>query len=138
MTLLEACSYLFFDSYIAMLILPLQNNFVFEVMKVFGTYNPYLISAIAALGATVAAMTNWVLGKLIDKALNIEPESDRATALMKFLKEKEAFILALSFIPYAGSVITTAYGAIGGRFKMILPVVFLANFIFFNIYYILP
>ncbi|MDA0782096.1 MAG: hypothetical protein PQ612_05170 [Rickettsiales bacterium] len=135
MTPSEAYSLLFVDSFTVMLLIPLKYIFIFEVMKIFGTYNPYLVCAIASFGFAIASIANWGLGKMVQKAFNFEPEAEKAVKLINFLKKNDVIILSLSVIPFAGSVITTAYGAIGGKFTKIVPTVFIAHFIYFYIYY---
>lgn len=131
MTLLEAYAYLLVDCFTTMLLLPLQYNFVIVAMKIFGTYNPFIIAFVGAFGAGLGACANWLLGKVISKAMPLEPESERAKKLLKFLQDKSAFFLLLSFIPFVGSVITVAYGAIVGKFRLFFPIVFAAHLMYF-------
>jgi membrane protein YqaA with SNARE-associated domain len=134
MTLLEAYAYLLVDCFTTMLLLPLQYNFVIVAMKIFGTYNPFIISAVGAFGAGLGACANWLLGKVINKAMPLDPESERAKKLLKFLKDKSAFFLLFSFIPFLGSIITVAYGAIVGKFRLLFPIVFASHIAYFLLF----
>ncbi len=135
MSLTEAYTLLLVDSFTVMLLIPLKYIFIFDVMKGFGNYNPTLVCTVSAFGVSIAAAANWLLGRAIKKAFNFEPESDKAVKLVQFLKNKEIIILFLSVIPFAGSVITTAHGAIGGSIIKVIPVVFIAHVIYFYAYY---
>ena len=135
MSLTEAYALLLVDSFSVMLLIPLKYIFIFDVMKGFGNYNPNMVCAVSAFGASLAAAANWLLGKAIKKAFNFEPESDKAIKLVTFLKKQEIILLLLSVIPFAGSVITTAHGTIGGSIIKVIPIVFIAHLIYFYIYY---
>lgn len=131
MTLMEAYTYLLVDCFTTMLLLPLQYNFVIVVMKIFGTYNPFIIASVGAFGAGLAACANWFLGKVIQKAMPLEPDSEKAKKLLQFLKDKSAFFLLFSFIPFLGSIITVVYGMIVGKFRLLFPIVFVTHFVYF-------
>ena len=135
MTPLEAYALLLVDSFTVMLLIPLKYIFIFDVMKIFKTYDPLAMCAVAAFGVSMAAQANWFLGKMIKLAFKFEAESGKALKLVKFLKDKEIILLFLSVIPFAGSIITTAYGAIEGRIGRVIPIVFISHFIYFYMYY---
>jgi membrane protein YqaA with SNARE-associated domain len=135
MTQMEAYTLLMFDSLNVALLVPLQNIFIFEVMKIFGTFNPLMMCASAAAGASIAGLLNWIFGRVIKGALKVEASGDRAVLLVNFLKKKEVLLLCLSVIPYAGALLTAIHGVIGGDVRKVLPVVFIAHFAFYFVYY---
>jgi membrane protein YqaA with SNARE-associated domain len=131
----EVYNFLLADGIMSFLILPMKGQLVFPAMEIFGGYNIYIMVIITAIGTTIGAAANWFLGKFIVIASKFKPEaqSNRAQKFINFCRKRGLLLLALSWIPVFGSVVTVALGAVGTRFKLVLPIVFVVHIIYYSI-----
>lgn len=90
MDLQEAYSFLFVDSILSALIVPIQEPLVYDAMKIFGGYNLYLAFFIALAGSLIGSLGNWVLGRMIlscERKAIIQERSARLIAIGRLAKK---------------------------------------------------
>lgn len=131
MSLTEAYAFLFADSFMTALVLPIQMHLVFPVMIIFGDYNLYLILAITTLGTFIASLANWYMGYFILLASKYEPKGDRAVGFTGFCRRNAAWLLLFSWIPVFGSIITVITGVVKVRLKLVAMIVPAVNFVYY-------
>jgi membrane protein YqaA with SNARE-associated domain len=130
----EAYNFLFADSIMSTLILPMSGRLVFPAMQIFGGYNLYLMVAIATAGTVLGAAANWFVGKLIVIACKYNPDEQtgRAQKFVNFCRKNGLWLLILSWIPVFGTLLTAALGAVGVRFKRVLAIIFIVNLVYYS------
>ena len=126
----QAYIFLLADSFMASLLLPIQNMLVLPVMKIFGGYNMPLAASIAAVGATIGALVNFAIGRLIRLSSRYSPKSERAKKFVDFLQNKAHILLLFSFVPVLGGVITTFIGIAKANLKKSLIIFALVNLVY--------
>lgn len=113
MSPIETYLYLFFDTVLAALIVPLKTSAAFPAMLVFGGYSFALIIVIAALGGILGACGNWGIGRLLKIASLIDQRGEDVGALKKisrFLQGRGRYLLLFAAIPGVGALITIFAG----------------------------
>lgn len=130
---IEAFSYLFSDSVLAMLLVPFKNFFVFNVMNIFGGYSKFMIVLWTSLGALIGASINYSIGVAIKKFSKFKPENEKWSNFEDFCRKYDYIIATLCFIPLFAPIFTTAFGFIRVRFKVFALVVLSVNVIFFSV-----
>lgn len=133
MELTEAFIYLFSDSFLAMLVVPFKNFFVFNVMNLFGGYSKLIMVICVAFGALTGAAVNYSIGIAIKKFSKMNPRSEKWLQFEAFCHKYDYIIASLCFIPIFAPIFTTALGFVKIRFKVFAIAVLLVNLIFFSI-----
>jgi membrane protein YqaA with SNARE-associated domain len=136
MDLIEAYSYLFTDSLVTAILFVPSEELVIDVMRIFGSYDNYLIFLLAAVGSTVGSCANWVFGTFLRKCVNREPFKDREKPLAhaeKLFKKHGKWSLLFSFVPLWGGLLTTAAGTLRSNFLEFLTLVTIGKFLFYGV-----
>jgi membrane protein YqaA with SNARE-associated domain len=63
MNLFDSYLFLFFDSLVAAILLPIRSESAVHAMIIFNQYNPYLIFIITLSASSLGSMVNWWVGK---------------------------------------------------------------------------
>lgn len=88
-----------------------------------------------ALGATLADSIAYLLGNASRAVLN-DSKQERLAALLREVQEKRAWLIPIllilygSFVPLPNEVIVAPLAFIGYKFRYILPLVLIGNFVF--------
>lgn len=133
MEITEAYNFLFFDSILAELLFPMQNQIVLPAMVIFGGYDIPTIFSIALFGSVLGGLANWYIGRLVDSAcrkyVSLEPDSnDKISLIKKFCIKYEIWIIALcGLIPIIGGVGSVLLGFCGVRIKVFFFIFTLAK-----------
>lgn len=134
MNLIEAYSYLFSDTILSAMILPIYSELVFDTMKIFGNYNSLLMIIIASLGGLVGNIINWLLGNVLIsvKKISINPSPDYSR-LQSILNDWQIFIMFGYFIPIIGSLLVVLTGFFRISLKKIVIIILPVNIIIYSI-----
>ncbi|MBL0318289.1 MAG: DedA family protein [Alphaproteobacteria bacterium] len=134
MSLAEAYSFLFGDSVMGAMLVPIHRPFIHDVMVLFHVFPVWQIIGIASLGAVCGNLINWLLGHVfrsIDRSGWLERNSDHSKVSMLRLYRFRWLILLTSGFPVFGNVIS--FGA--GVFRVRFYEIFIASLIGHAIYY---
>jgi membrane protein YqaA with SNARE-associated domain len=132
MDMYETYSFLLADSFMSSLILPIQGKVAFPAMLLFGGYNLYLMVFAALIGTTLAAIFNWILGRIIVTAVKYKPNGAKAEKALNFFRSYGIWILLLSWIPVIAPILTALTGAAAISFKRVIPVIFIVNLLYYS------
>lgn len=109
----EAYSFLFFDSVLSAMIVPVQDPLVLDVMRAFGTYNLQIAIPIALLGAALGYTANWGLGRMLlhcEDRKWIPARSPKFVIIERFIQTYGKWLLLLAPVPVFGHVFTVLCG----------------------------
>jgi membrane protein YqaA with SNARE-associated domain len=132
----EAFSFLFFDSLMAALIFPIQDNLVFPIMLIFGGYPIFKMFAMATAGATLATWMNMVLGralrcipKLQEAAENTDPEHKGKLQRFALFTRKYGYwgLVLCVWIPFFGAVYTVIVAICRVPWKLVTIAAFIGH-----------
>ena len=110
---LEAYLFLFFDSFMAVLVGVPNTHMAFQVMRMVGGYNVTLMIFVAIIGDVLGSSCNYAFGHILNYVkTNIADSkpSIKFLALKKMANDRLFILVALSFIPLFGIIITTLAG----------------------------
>jgi membrane protein YqaA with SNARE-associated domain len=112
---------LFLASLVAATILPAQSEMVLAGLLLSGSYNTYLLIAVASLGNVGGSVINWFLGRGIEsfkdkKWFPVKPERLEKTSAL--YKRYGRWLLLLSWMPIIGDPITVVAGVLRERFLL--------------------
>jgi len=86
---------------------------VFNVMKIIGTYNKYLMFFIAILGDFVGLSCNYIFGKIfkyVKHNIADSKDSEKLKSLQAYANSKLFLLVIFSFIPLLGVLLTSLCG----------------------------
>lgn len=130
MSLAAAYGSLFFVSFAAATVIPMQSEAVLSALLLSKEYHPWLLVLTASVGNTLGAVVNWALG------LGIEKFHDRKWFPVKhdaLVKAKGWYVrygrwsLLLSCLPFVGDAVTVAAGVMKERLVVFLALVAIAK-----------
>ena len=123
MTLLEAYSFLFFDSIMASLALVSNSGMVYNLMNVFGGFNKLYMISLAIIGNSVGGSLNYILGKALrsvkQKVKNYS-DSPKLIKLSQYANSKLFLLSVFSFATLFGVIFTIAAGFLNVKYKRFL------------------
>lgn len=121
---------LFFVSFGAATILPMQSEAVLSAMLLSTKYIPWLLVTIASVGNTLGAVVNWGLGRGIESFQDRKWFPIKPNDLVKgknWYSRYGRWSLLLSWMPFIGDALTVAAGALGEKFYTFLFLVAIAK-----------
>ena len=127
---LTAYGGLFLTAFAAGSILPVQSEAVMASMMVMGDWSVWMLILVASLGNTGGSMTNWYLGKTIEKYEHrkwfpAKPEQ-MARAHAWYEKYGRAALL-LSWVPILGDGLTVVAGVMQEKLSVFTGIVFIGK-----------
>ena len=117
---------LFLTAFLAATIVPFSSEALLLGMEVSGEFEAIGLLAVASLGNTLGAVTNWCLGRFClhwqdAKWFPVKPRAlDRAS---RWFNRYGTWVLLLAWVPVIGDPITLAAGALKTRFWRFLLLV---------------
>jgi membrane protein YqaA with SNARE-associated domain len=133
MELSEAYSFLFFDSIISSLAIPINMRLVFPTMQTFGGYSPYLMAIVATIGSLLGHAANFGLGRFVLIATKYNPQnnSEKARKFFDLCRKYGGFLLVLSWVPVFGPFLSLAVGFVKVPVKLVFSTIFAAHFVYY-------
>lgn len=121
---------LFFVSFAAATIIPMQSEAVLSALLLSGDYDAGLLVLVASAGNTLGAVVNWGLGLGIErfhdrKWFPVKPEA-LAKAKGWYLRYGR-WSLLLSWLPFIGDALTVAAGIMKEKLHVFLALVAVAK-----------
>ena len=119
----EAYLFLFVDSLITHLIVPVRSEIAAPVMIIFNHSSIISITFIALLGGGVAFGLNYILGHMLKYCAvpNANTSGTLLSRLQQTLLPFAPYIALFSALSYVGPVIVTLFGLIRIPWKYIIP-----------------
>jgi membrane protein YqaA with SNARE-associated domain len=109
MDLNETYTLLFTDSLVSNFAINFSDELVIHSMKVFGSYNPYLMVLVASFAFLLSACVNYVFGILCYNILKpFQPEEEGASKINPERVRSHKYlilILMLSAVPFFGKFV---------------------------------
>jgi len=134
MSVVDAYLFLFFDSFIAMLIMVSNSHMAFKVMMEMGGYHNLTLLFIALLGDVLGGISNYFIGYIISYVqhnIRDKKPSAKLKSLTSYV-QKKLFLLALfSFVPLVGVLLTTSSGFFRVNLKKFIPVLALGRVVYY-------
>ncbi len=100
---IELYTLLFVDSFVSNLIVSVANEIIFNSMRIFNTYNNYLIIIITASAVLFANISNYIFGRILYNISLLSPDTQRQvtydTLTSKIVKLLPIFLF-ISLIPF--------------------------------------
>ena len=134
MTYTESYIFLFFDSFMALLIMVPNTSMVFDAMRIIGGYNMTLMLPLAILGETLAGSCNYLLGRIMNCVKQSVPggeDSKKFTNLKRAANEKLFVLVFFAFLPLVGVLITSTAGFLKVSYLRFIIVFIIGRVIFY-------
>jgi len=126
--------FLFFDSLISAVILPIRTEMAVHVMSISGLYNNYLIFIIASISSILGSIINWEIGQ---KLIFLQ----KTKILIKYktqIKEAEIkwnkyviWMLLFSSLKILGNPLSLLAGFLRSTFKKFLVIIVIGKVIYY-------
>ncbi len=114
MNLTEIYLLLFTDTLVSNLAINPSSELVIHSMKIFNSYNPYIIIVVAAVSFSIASCINYLLGIICHKVLAplvTEEVMSSQNKIEQIRRSRYLFLLlALSFVPFFSKFILVFAG----------------------------
>ena len=137
----EIFSWLFVDSFISTLILPLHFEMVLDLMLIFGEYNKPLMLTIAAFGAVLGSNFNYLFGKILISASNYRDSSETNKLRSGYKKYGQytnpislIMLTTLGFSYFPGSILQILAGYFPVRYILFLFSISLSHLAYYAIF----
>jgi membrane protein YqaA with SNARE-associated domain len=129
---------LFTDSLVSNLAINTSSELVIHSMKVFNSYNPYVIIIISTVAFTVASCINYLFGIICHKILSplAGEEVKSAPSRIEQVHHFRYLLLVLSFVPFFGKFIPVFAGFCRINLRLTIIIVFFVKLIYYA-YFIL-
>lgn len=121
---------LFAVAFVAASLLPAQSEVVFAGMLVAGKFDPIMLLLAATAGNTLGSLTNWLLGRFVERFRNRKWFPFNPVAIERserWFARWGKWSLLLSWTPIVGDLLTLAAGMMRLRLTVFLPLVVLAK-----------
>jgi membrane protein YqaA with SNARE-associated domain len=127
---MEAYSFLFADSFMGALVVPMHEELVFGTMNSFGGYNMVFAVVLASLGSMLGFLVNYGLGRLVllcEKHEMLPKHSPHLDDAANAFRKHGIWLLPFTCIPIFGTAATIAAGLSRTRLAVFLPLVLLGR-----------
>ncbi|MEQ9115440.1 MAG: VTT domain-containing protein [Rickettsiales bacterium] len=132
MSLVEAYTFLFFDSLMSSMIFVSNTTMAYHVMYIFDGYNKYLMLLVAVLGSLFGLSINYLLGVAFGTVKKKKlGESIKYSRLRSFTQNKLFFISFFSFVPLLGVLATTFSGLMRVSFSRFFIAALLGRLLYY-------
>lgn len=138
MTLIEIYTLLFTDTVYSNFAFIPSSEIILGSMKIFNTYNPYIVILVASFGFFVSCILNYIFGLLCYKMLaptNSSELNDMEDKIASINESKYlTLILCLSAIPFFGKFIILFTGFCRTRIVKTLVIACGVKFIYYSLF----
>ena len=121
---------LFFISFAAATVLPLQSETALAGLIVTNAYPVWALVAVASAGNVLGSTINWALGRSIERLRDrkwFPVEPDRMERARRWYRRYGKWSLLLSWVPFIGDPLTIIAGALREPLPVFLLLVTLAK-----------
>ena len=127
-----ACFGIFASAFVSATLLPAQSEAVLGALLVEGSHSPVVLIAVATLGNTLGAATNWLLGLGVNRFKErrwfpVKPE--RLAQAERWYRRWGRWSLLLSWAPVIGDALCLAAGVLREPFRSFFAIVLAAKFL---------
>ena len=127
-----ACFGIFASAFVSATLLPAQSEAVLGALLVEGSHSPVVLIAVATLGNTLGAATNWLLGLGVNRFKErrwfpVKPE--RLAQAERWYRRWGRWSLLLSWAPVIGDALCLAAGVLREPFHSFFAIVLAAKFL---------
>ena len=127
-----ACFGIFASAFVSATLLPAQSEAVLGALLVEGSHSPVVLIAVATLGNTLGAATNWLLGLGVNhfkerRWFPVKPE--RLAQAERWYRRWGRWSLLLSWAPVIGDALCLAAGVLREPFRSFFAIVLAAKFL---------
>ena len=125
-----ACFGIFASAFVSATLLPAQSEAVLGALLVEGSHSPVVLIAVATLGNTLGAATNWLLGLGVNRFKErrwfpVKPE--RLAQAERWYRRWGRWSLLLSWAPVFGDALCLAAGVLREPFRSFFCIVLAAK-----------
>lgn len=140
MNLTEIYLLLFTDTLVSNLAINPSSELVIYSMKIFNSYNPYIIIAVAAVSFSIATCINYLLGMICHKILAPLKDEEASSSQNKIGQIRRSnylfLLLTLSAIPFFGKFILVFAGFCRVNFSLTITIAVIVKLAYYS-YFIL-
>lgn len=127
-----ACTGIFVSAFLSATLLPAQSEALLGALIAEGSHPAALLIAIATLGNTLGAATNWVLGLYVNRYRDrrwfpVKPQ--RLAQAERWYRRWGRWSLLLSWAPLIGDALCLASGILREPFRSFFGIVLVAKFL---------
>ena len=134
MTILDSYLFLFFDSFLSMLIMIPNSHMAFYAMLEFGLYNSKIMTLVGLLGDLLGGMTNYLIGYFLcylKEKVTQNKRSPKFLSLTLQVQNKLFGLAVFSFVPLLGVLFTTFSGFFKVRVYKFVVVLLIGRSIYY-------
>ena len=127
-----ACLGIFASAFVSATLLPAQSEAVLGALLVEGSHSPVVLIAVATLGNTLGAATNWLLGLGVNRfkeRLWFPVKPERLAQAERWYRRWGRWSLLLSWAPVIGDALCLAAGVLREPFRSFFAIVLAAKFL---------
>ena len=121
---------LFATAFVAATLLPAQSELLFGAMLVSGRFDTAALLAVATAGNTLGGLTNWVLGRSIERFRDrrwFPLGAAQLARVQRWYERWGKWSLLLSWVPIVGDGLPLIAGVMRAQLMTVLVLVFLAK-----------
>jgi len=138
----EALAYVFFDSLMSALVLPIQTEVATVAIRVFGGYPFSVVGVCAVIGSVIACLANMFVGRYLLLAFKIDPTKPKKNgwyaSFVDFFHKIGQWFLVLSSLPILGGFLVFVAGMAALDYRRVLVFALLSNSIFYTVFFLVP
>lgn len=134
MDIIEAYIFLFVDSVMSALVIPVADYMVLTSMLGFGGYDHSILFPVAWLGSIVGSCINLVFGRMLRLLRREEwslPQSERSTMMFSIARQYGVWFGLLVWVPVFGPVFALAAGIVSLRVIPFIGFMAIGNLCYF-------
>ena len=121
---------IFSSAFVSATLLPAQSEAVLGALLAGGAHSPALLIAVATLGNTLGAATNWLLGLYVNRFKErrwFPVRPDRLAQAERWYRRWGRWSLLLSWAPLIGDALCLAAGVLREPFRSFFAIVLAAK-----------
>jgi membrane protein YqaA with SNARE-associated domain len=126
--------FLFFDSFLAALILPIRSEMAVYAMFIFTQYDVNLVFIIAFCASVCGSLVSWLVGKKLQFLKNTKALNNKATQIKNAEVKWNKYVFWLLFfspLKILGNPLSLLAGFLNTDFKKFFRIIFFSKFIYY-------
>jgi membrane protein YqaA with SNARE-associated domain len=134
MAITEAYMFLFFDSFISMLIMLPNSHMAFKVMTAIGEYSYSALIPVALIGDVLGSFSNYLIGYIISYVqhnIRNKKSSQKLQSLTLYVQKRLFVLVFFSFMPLIGVLLTTSSGFFRINIKKFIAILILGRLAYY-------
>ncbi len=126
--------FLFLDSFLSALILPIRSEVAVYAMFIFKKYNPHLIFLIALSASVCGSLVNWFLGRklqFLKESVALKKKRREIKNAQEKWDKYVVWLLIFSPLKVLGNPLSLLAGFLNTGFKKFFYLIFISKFIYY-------